>query len=68
MVALLPQPSTAVNVLTCVTVQPEVVAVASDEVRLVIAPQASVAVAVPRAAVISVAKDYIQELPEYWFQ
>jgi hypothetical protein len=52
-VALLPQPSTAVKVLTCATVQPEVVGVASDEVILVTAPQPSVAVADPSAPVIS---------------
>jgi len=51
-VAVLPQPSLAVNVLTCVTVQVEVVAVASLEV-IVTGPQASVAVAVPSAALIS---------------
>ena len=66
-VALLPQPSTAVNVLTCVTVQPYSCRCCISEVRLVIAPQASVAVAVPRAAVISVAKDYIRELLENKF-
>jgi hypothetical protein len=52
-VAELPQPSTAVKVLTCVTVQLEVVAVASLNERLVTLPQPSVAVADPRAAVIS---------------
>src|SRR5512145_993362 len=51
-VAVLPQPSTAVNVLTCVTVQVEVVAGASEEV-MVTGPHASVAVAVPSAALIS---------------
>src|SRR4029077_17339744 len=54
-VAVLPQPSTAVNVLTCVTVQPAVVGVASLEV-IVGDPQPSVAVADPSAAVISVGK------------
>src|SRR4030095_6037867 len=54
-VALLPQPSTAVKVLTCVTVQLEVVAVASLNEILVTAPQPSVAVAVPRAASICAA-------------
>src|SRR5687767_5235979 len=53
-VAVLPQASTAVNVLTCVTVQVAVVAVASEEV-IVTAPHASVAVAVPSAASISLA-------------
>ena len=52
-VAELPHASTAVNVLTCVTIQPEVVGVASDEVILVTAPQPSVAVAEPSAAVIA---------------
>jgi hypothetical protein len=52
-VAELLQPSTAVNVLTCVTTQPAVVAGASEKVILVTAPQPSVAVAVPRAAVIA---------------
>ena len=51
----LPQASMAVNVLTCVTVQPAVVAVASEKVRFVTGPQPSVAVAVPRAALISAA-------------
>jgi hypothetical protein len=55
-VAELLQLSTAVNVLTCVTVQPEVVANASEEVILVTVPQPSVAVAEPRAAVISPGK------------
>jgi hypothetical protein len=45
----------AVNVLTCVTIQPAVVASASVKVRLVTAPQPSVAVAVPSAALISAA-------------
>ena len=53
-VAELPQPSTAVNVLTCVTVHDEVVAAASLDV-IVTAEQPSVAVADPRAAVISAA-------------
>jgi hypothetical protein len=51
----LPQASIAVNVLICVTIQPAVVASASLKVRLVTAPQPSVAVAVPRAALISAA-------------
>jgi hypothetical protein len=42
-VAELLQPSTAVNVLTCVTTQPAVVAGASEKVILVTAPQPSVA-------------------------
>jgi hypothetical protein len=54
-VAELPQLSVAINVLTCDTVQPEVVAVASEEVILVTVPQASVAVAEPRAPVIAAA-------------
>ena len=54
-VAVLLHASLAVNVLTCVTVQPEVVAVASLDV-IVGVPQPSVAVAVPSAAVISVGK------------
>ena len=54
MVAELPQASTAVNVLTCVTVHVEVEAAASLVV-IVTAPQASVAVAEPRAASISAA-------------
>ena len=53
-VAELPQPSTAVNVLTCVTVHDEVVAAASLDV-IVTAAQPSVAVADPRAAVMSAA-------------
>jgi hypothetical protein len=55
-VAELLQPSTAVNVLTCVTTQPAVVAGASEKVILVTAPQPSVADAEPSAAVISVGK------------
>ena len=55
-VAELLQPSTAVNVLTCVTTQPAVVAVASEKVILVTAPQPSVAEAEPSAAVISEAR------------
>jgi hypothetical protein len=47
------QASTAVNVLTCVTIQPAVVGVASDEEILVTLPQASVAVAVPSATLIA---------------
>jgi len=50
-VALLPQASTAVNVLICVTVHPEVVAAPSLDVTVGV-PQASVAVAVPSAALI----------------
>jgi hypothetical protein len=41
--------------LLCVTIQPAVVAAASEKVRLVTAPQPSVAVAVPNAALISAA-------------
>jgi hypothetical protein len=52
-VAELLQPSTAVNVLICVTIQPAVVAGASENEILVTAPQPSVAVAVPSAAVIA---------------
>src|SRR4030095_9836017 len=55
-VAVLPQASVAVKVLTWVTVQPEVVGVASEELIFVTVPQPSVAVAVPNAAVISEAK------------
>jgi hypothetical protein len=51
----LPQVSIAVNVLICVTIQPAVVASASEKVRLVTVPQPSVAVAVPNAALISAA-------------
>jgi hypothetical protein len=51
-VEVLPQPSLAVKVLTWVTVQVAVVAAASAELS-VTGPQASVAVAVPRAASIS---------------
>jgi hypothetical protein len=58
------QASTAVNVLTCVTTQPAVVAGASLDEILVTAPQPSVADALPSAAVISVATDYNQALPE----
>src|SRR4030095_16685398 len=47
------QASTAVNVLTWVTIQFAVVAVASEKVILVTAPQPSVADALPSAAVIS---------------
>jgi hypothetical protein len=47
------QASTAVNVLTWVTIQFAVVAVASEKVILVTAPQPSVAVAEPSAAVIA---------------
>src|SRR4030095_3934110 len=54
-VALLPQASRAVNVLTCVTIQPAVVGVASLD-DIVGVPQPSVAVALPNAAVISVGK------------
>src|SRR5204862_154212 len=50
-VALLPQASTAVNVLICVTVHPAVVAAPSLDVTVGV-PQASVAVAVPSAASI----------------
>jgi hypothetical protein len=51
-VAVLPQASTAVNVLVCVCVHVPVTGPSVNEI-LVTAPQASVAVAVPRAAVIS---------------
>jgi hypothetical protein len=54
-VAELLQASTAVNVLTCVTTQPAVVAGASLNEILVTAPQPSVADALPSAAVIAVA-------------
>jgi hypothetical protein len=54
------QPSTAVNVLTCVITQPAVVAGASEKVILVTAPQPSVADAEPSAAVIAVEVDYNQ--------
>ena len=50
--AELPQASTAVNVLVCVTVQLLVVTAASEEVTVDV-PHASVAVAVPSAALIS---------------
>src|SRR4029079_16392872 len=50
------QASTAVNVLTCVTTQPAVVAGASLNELLVTAPQPSVADAEPSAAVIAVDK------------
>src|SRR4029450_6156286 len=53
-VAELPHPSTAVNVLTCVTVHVAVVAGASLEVMVTV-PHASVAVAEPSAALISAA-------------
>jgi hypothetical protein len=52
-VAELLQASTAVNVLTCVTTQPAVVAGASLDEILVTAPQPSVADALPSAAVIA---------------
>ena len=51
-VALLPQPSTAVNVLVCEAEQEVVDIVPSTKLRVGV-PQASVAVAVPRAAAIS---------------
>src|SRR5206468_9632563 len=51
-VALLPQASTTVNVLICVTVHPAVVAAASEELTVGV-PQASVAVAVPSAPSIA---------------
>src|SRR5688572_32341803 len=54
-VDVLQQASTAVKVLTCVTVHVAVVAGASEEV-IVTAPHASVAVAVPKAASISPAE------------
>jgi hypothetical protein len=54
-----------VNVLTCVTTQPAVVAGASLNEILVTAPQPSVADALPSAAVIADGKlDYNQALPE----
>src|SRR6185436_19635057 len=54
-VAVLPQASLAVNVLVCVSVHPEVDTLPSEEVT-VVGPQASVAVAEPSAASISLAK------------
>jgi hypothetical protein len=51
-VAVLPHPSTAVNVLVCEALQ-EVVATAPSVNEIVGVPHASVAVAVPNAAVIS---------------
>jgi len=54
-VDVLPQPSTAVNVLVCVAEQ-EVVAIVPSVNDTVGVPQASVAVAVPRAASISAAE------------
>src|SRR6187399_3668543 len=51
-VAELPQPSTAVNVLICVTVQLAVVAVASEEV-IVVVPHASVVLALAKTSFIS---------------
>ena len=51
--AELPQASTAVNVLVCDDEQEVVDTVPSEEVILVTAPQPSVAVADPKAAVIS---------------
>jgi hypothetical protein len=51
-VAELPQPSVALNVLTCEAEQPEVMTGPSVKVTAGV-PQAAVAVAVPRAAVIS---------------
>jgi hypothetical protein len=53
MVAVLPQASTAVNVLVCDALQLAVDIVPSEEVILVTGPQASLAVALPNAAVIS---------------
>jgi hypothetical protein len=55
MVAVLPQASTAVNVLVCEALHEEVVIVPSVDV-IVVVPQASVAVAEPRAALISEAE------------
>jgi len=52
-VAELPHPSTAVNVLVCEEEQVEVDTDPSEKVILVTVPQASVAVAEPSAAVIS---------------
>jgi hypothetical protein len=60
-VALLPQPSTAVNVLVLEDEQ-EVVDTTPSVNDTVVVLQASVAVAVPRAASISEAADYNQEL------
>jgi hypothetical protein len=54
-VAELPHPSTAVNVLVCEDEQVEVDTDPSEKVILVTVPQPSVAVAEPSAAVISVA-------------
>jgi hypothetical protein len=52
-VAELPQASTAVNVLVCDALQLVVDTAPSEEVILVTGPQPSVAVAEPKAAVIS---------------
>ncbi len=51
MVAVLPQSSVAVNVLVCVRSQPLLITAPSLEVIFVMLPHASVAVAVPKAAV-----------------
>jgi hypothetical protein len=55
-VAVLPQASTAVNVLVCDLEQPVELILPSEEVILVTGPQASVADAEPRALLISEAK------------
>ena len=55
MVAVLPQASTAINVLVCDTEHEEVVIVPSVDV-IVVVLQPSVAVAVPSAALISEAE------------
>jgi hypothetical protein len=55
-VAVLPQASTAVNVLVCDLEQPAELILPSEEVILVTGPQASVADAEPSAALISEAK------------
>jgi hypothetical protein len=52
-VAVLPQPSTAVNVLVCDLPHPVELILPSEEVILVTGPQASVAVALPNALLIS---------------
>ena len=51
-VAVLPHPSIALKVLTCVLLQPDELMLPSDDVTVGV-PHASVAVAVPRAASIA---------------
>jgi hypothetical protein len=63
-VDVLPQKSLAVHVLVCVRAQPSLVTLPSLEVTVGM-PQASVAVAVPSAASISPAKDYIRVMYQY---